>query len=182
MGEPRRSEPVLLVVAVFSRHPEALAWARMRLEERFGPVALDGPLYEFLHTHYYEPAMGTGLRKQLLAFGHLVAADRLAEIKLQTNALEEELARSNRFPEGRPLNLDPGFLSLGKFVLATTKDQSHRIFLRDGILAEVTLRFQEGEYRPWPWTYADYQEPAVRDFLGRARDYYLRLLRPGRRS
>ena len=50
---------------------------------------------------------------------------------------------------------------LGKFLLATTQDQAHRLYLRDGIFAEVTLRFQAGQFEPWPWTYADYQEQAV---------------------
>jgi hypothetical protein len=75
------------------------------------------------------------------------------------------------------LNLDPGVLSLGKFVLATTKDQAHRVYLGDGIFAEVTLRFEAGAFRPWPWTYADYREPAVCDFLKEARVYYRERLR-----
>ena len=56
--------------------------------------------------------------------------------------------------------------------LATTKDQAHRIYLRDGIFAEVTLRFEAGAFEPWPWTYADYREPHVRAWLGAAREYY----------
>lgn len=120
--------------------------------------------------------MGAGLRKQLLAFRDLVAPDRLAEIKLHTNALERELVVSGRFPEERPLNLDPGLLDRGKFMLATTKDQAHRIYLRDGIFAEVTLFFRAGAFEPWPWTYADYRLPAVRDFLRQARDEYRRVL------
>jgi hypothetical protein len=74
------------------------------------------------------------------------------------------------------LNLDPGLLSLGKFMLATTKDQAHRIYLRDGIFAEVTLHYHAGAFEAWPWTYADYQLPFVREFLGCARDYYRRRL------
>jgi hypothetical protein len=74
------------------------------------------------------------------------------------------------------LNLDPGLLGLGKFLLATTKDQAHRIYLGQGIFAEVTLRFQDGAFEPWPWTYADYREPAVRAFLKQAREYYQRQL------
>lgn len=169
--------PVLLVVAVFSRRPRALAWARARLSEAFGPVALQGEPYEFNHTAYYEPSMGPGLRKQLLAFEELADAARLAEVKQRTNELERALARTGGYPEARPLNLDPGILSLGKFVLATTKDQAHRIYLADGIHAEVTLRYQDGEFRPWPWTYADYREPAVLDFLILARRCYRERLR-----
>jgi hypothetical protein len=61
---------------------------------------------------------------------------------------------------------------LGKFILATTKDQAHRIYLRDGIYGEVTLRFDTGEYEPWPWTYADYRETVVRSALKEFRNYY----------
>jgi hypothetical protein len=75
------------------------------------------------------------------------------------------------------LNLDPGLLNLGKFMLATTKDQAHRIYLRDGIFAEVTLRFEHGAFVAWPWTYADYREPALHQFLHEARDFYKRRLR-----
>src|SRR5205814_10084035 len=89
----------------------------------------------------------------------------------RTNALENELAGQGRFPELRPLNLDPGLLTLGKFLLATTKDQAHRVYLGQGIYAEVTLRFEAGEYVPWPWTYADYREPSLRAALKGFRDY-----------
>jgi hypothetical protein len=61
---------------------------------------------------------------------------------------------------------------LGKFLLASTKDQAHRIYLREGIFAEVTLRFQAGAYEPWPWTYADYRLDEVRAFLKKAREFY----------
>jgi hypothetical protein len=177
MAAPRLPPPVLLVVAAFSRHPEALAWARQRLEDACGPVALAGSAYAFDQTAYYEPTMGPGLRKQLLAFRDLVAADALADLKRQTNALEGELAAAGAYPEPRPLNLDPGVLTLGKFHLATTKDQAHRVYLHDGIFAEVTLSFRDGAYEPWPWTYADYRLPAVLAFLQEARGFYRRRLR-----
>jgi hypothetical protein len=177
MADPRLPAPVLLVVAAFSRHVAALDWGSQRLEQAYGPVALAGTPFDFHHTAYYEPAMGSGLRKCLFAFRDLVPAECLPEVKWHTNALEAELARAGTYPEPRPLNLDPGVLSLGKFLLATTKDQAHRIYLRDGIFAEVTLRFEAGAFEPWPWTYADYREPAVREFLGKARDYYRERLR-----
>jgi hypothetical protein len=172
MTELSLPDPVLLVIAVFSRHPEVLAWARQRLEEVFGPVARMSQLYDFNQTAYYEATMGPGLRKQFLVFHNLLAADCLPEVKLRTNAMEAELTRAERYPEARPLNLDPGILALGKFLLATSKDQAHRIYLRDGIYAEVTLRFQAGVFEPWPWTYADYRLPVVRAFLKEARDFY----------
>jgi hypothetical protein len=177
MAEPRSPVPALLVVAVFSRHAEAFEWARARLETLFGPVGLASEPFVFDQTRYYEASMGRDLRKQFLAFEQLVSPDRLAEIKLQTNVLESELAATGAYPEARPINLDPGLLVLGKFMLATTKDQAHRVYLRDGIFAEVTLRYHAGAFEPWPWTYADYRLPRVHAFLQQAREYYRQRLR-----
>src|ERR1700683_104551 len=161
MGETRQCVPVMLVVAAFSRHADLLDIARRQLADRYGPVALASDPYEFNQTGYYAPTMGTGLRKQFFAFRDFVVPDQFASIKLTTNELEREIVAGQQWPGAPPLNLDPGILTLGKFQLATTKDQSHRIYLRDGIFAEVTLRFQAGEFVPWPWTYADYRQPAV---------------------
>jgi hypothetical protein len=177
MSEPRPQKPVLLVVAAFSRHADALAWGRDQLAQCYGPVGLASEPFDFHHTDYYQPAMGADLRKQFFAFENLVEPGCLPAVKLHTNRLEETLASEGRYAEARPLNLDPGVLSLGKFLLATTKDQAHRVYLRDGIFAEVTLRFEAGAYEPWPWTYADYREPHVRAWLGEAREYYKQRLR-----
>ncbi len=177
MTAARIPDPELLVVAVFSRHLTAIDWAREQLMRHFGPIVLESPPFDFNQTHYYEATMGAGLRKSFLVFGELVAADRLAEIKHKTIGLEKKLVRSGLYAEARPLNLDPGLLSLGKLLLATTKDQAHRVYLRDGIYAEVTLRFQAGCYETWPWTYADYQLPEVREFLEQAREWYRQRLR-----
>jgi hypothetical protein len=172
MAEPLPHPPALLVVAAFSRHLDALGWAAEQLQRCYGPIARTSPPFDFQQTKYYEPTMGPNLLKQLLAFEQLVAAEQLTEIKLHTNELESRLARASRYAEPRPLNLDPGILTLGKFLLATTKDQAHRVYLQDGIYAEVTLRYQAGAYEPWPWTYADYREEALRATLKEFRDYY----------
>ncbi len=177
MAEPHVPEPALLAVAIFSRHAEAIAWAEEHLEQCFGKIALLSPFYAFNQTAYYRPSMGTELQKRFAVFRDLVDPEHLADIKLQTNRLEQELAAGGIYLEERPLNLDPGVLTLGKFMLATTKDQAHRIYLRGGIYAEVTLRFQDGAFEPWTWTYADYRQPEVRSFLKDARDFYRRRLR-----
>jgi hypothetical protein len=180
MAAPRPPDPALLVVAAFSRHPDALAWGRSRLEAEYGPVALASAPFDFTQTQYYEAEMGPGLKKQLWGFRDLVRPDRLAAVKLGANELERACAASGDYPEPRPLNLDPGLLTLRQFVLATAKSQAHRVYLRDGIYAEVTLRFHHGAWEPWPWTYADYREPAVRAFLGQLRDFYRGRLAEGK--
>lgn len=165
-------EPVMLIVAGFSRYVDLLEIAASRLQERFGPIALTGPTIEFRNTSYYDATMGTGLLKRYWAFADSQPPDRLAEVKRITIELELLSHRLQHLPEVRPLNLDPGFLSLGKFILATTKDQAHRIYLHGGIFAEVTLRFHDGEFEPRPWTYPDWQLPQVLQFLKDARRFY----------
>lgn len=169
MPKRRTPDPSLLVVAAFSRHPEALDWAQERLQAAYGPIERVSPDFDFHHTTYYEPSMGAGLKKRFIVFADLRSSDILPQAKNFAIGLENDVAASGRFPEERPLNLDPGLLQLGKFLLASTKDQGHRIYLQDGIYAEVTLRFEGKGFECWPWTYADYREPAIREFLAEAR-------------
>ena len=163
--------PGALVVAVFGRHAGALDWAAERLAAAFGPLERAGEPYRFDHTDYYTPTMGAGLVKRLLLFRDPLPHDALAGAKRLTIAMERELVDSGSYPEPRPVNIDPGLLTLVKFLLATTKDQSHRVYLGGGIFAESTLRFRDGSFEPWPWTYADYREPAVIAFLNAAREW-----------
>jgi len=167
-------EPVMLIVAGFSRHPQLLDHAAKQLQASFGPIALHGPTIEFRNTAYYEATMGAGLLKRYWAFSRFQSPENLAHVKRLTIELEHDCIQSGHYPETRPLNLDPGFISLGKFVLATTKDQAHRLYLHGGIFAEVTLRFHDGEFEPRPWTYSDWQLPQVLEFLKEARLYYSR--------
>lgn len=177
LGRPRSPEPVVLIVAVFSRYDRLLESARNHLQQSYGAIHLASEVYPFIQTRYYETTMGTGLQKQLLAFRELIDPARLSAIKLHTIDLEEQLIQGESFEEERPLNLDPGILSLGKFMLATTKDQAHRIYLQNGIYAEVTLQFRGGRFEPWPWTYADYRQESVCHFLEEARAYCYAQLR-----
>ena len=176
MAQASRYPPALHVVAAFSRHQQVLDTVRERLAGHFGPIADMTLRYPFDQTRYYEPTMGNNLIKELIVFRNLVLADTLADIKTVTNNIEQEFV-SQAFAEPRPLNLDPGLLTLGKFMLATTKDQAHRIYLRDGIFAEVTLRFEAGNFEPCPWTYADYRQEVVRSFLTEVRSYYRQRLK-----
>lgn len=166
----------LLFAAAFSRHSRALDWCRQRMVAEWGPILRSSELYSFHHTAYYDRTMGTGLLKQMFLFERRVALGELARLKIAAIQMESELMQGGEYPEPRPINIDPGLITLGKFMLATTKDNAHRIYLGDGIFAETTLRFQDGQFEPWPWTYADYREPAVLQFLNDAREEFRRRL------
>ena len=171
MGEIRQHEPVLLIVAAFSRHEAAIQWAHTRGERDWGPVALESPRFDFQETRFYETTMGQGLHKVFFAFETLIDPGQLAALKHQTNDWEAEYRDAKTHGEQRPLNLDPGYVTEAKLVLATTKDRDHRLYLERGIFAEVTLLFQSHQWQTRPWTYPDYHRPDYHQFFTRCRDY-----------
>jgi hypothetical protein len=121
--------------------------------------------------------MGVGLKKQFFAFERLIDPAALADIKGQTNEWEAAYAALGKHAEPRPLNLDPGYITAAKLVLASTKDHAHRIYLHDGIYAEVTLVFRHRQWQPLEWTYPDYRRDDYHRFFSACRE---RLLNCGR--
>jgi len=170
MGQIHSPRPVLLLVAACSRYPPALAWARQQMIHHFGEVLLESEFFSFTETDYYLQSMGTNLNKQFLTFGPRIDPANLPAIKHQTNRWEAMYAEKSSFPEPRPLNLDPGYITRAKLVLASTKDHAHRIYLQDGIYAEVTLNFRKGSWHRLDWTYPDYQRADFQHFFTRCRE------------
>jgi hypothetical protein len=174
MAEAHPHPPVLRVLAAFSRYVEALDWTRETIEAAWGPVALESERFDHRETIYYDTTMGTELKKCFFAFETLADPAGLADWKLASNQWELDYQQLSRHPEPRPLNLDPGYLTDAKLVLATTKDRDHRIYLRDGIFAEVTLHFHRGKWEARSWTYPDYQRADYHEFFLRCREYLRR--------
>lgn len=171
MATSQPHSPALLILAAFSRYPEALDWAKQTAEEAWGAVALESERFDHRETTYYDATMGTDLKKTFFAFESPIDPAELVLCKETSNQWELDYQSLRKHPEPRPLNLDPGYLTEAKLVLATTKDRDHRIYLDRGIFAEVTLHFQRGRWQPRPWTYPDYQRADYHAFFTRCRDY-----------
>jgi len=120
--------------------------------------------------------MGTDLKKTFWALEGLADSAELAAWKLQSGDWEAEYLQLGRHAEPRPLNLDPGYITEAKLILATTKDRDHRIYLGQGIYAENTVYFHRGAWAPRPWTYPDYLRPDYHAFFTECRDYLRRRL------
>lgn len=177
MGAIRPVEPVMPLCAITTRYDEAFDWTIERYASIGWEVALASEIFAFDMTDYYRAEMGAGLKKRVLVFRPLLDPAQLASWKLQSNRWEQEFKDTTGLPEQRPLNLDPGYLTLAKFVLATTKDRDHRLYLSDGIFAEVTMSYSGRQWNAHRWTYPDYQtDPATR-FLESAREKLKELYR-----
>ncbi len=177
MGQPSSPSEVMLFLAAFSRYDAALDWARQRAIEAWGPIERESPRFDFFETRYYEPTMGQGLKKVFFSFQRAFDPAELVRVKLETNRWEEEHAAGAGHSMPRPLNLDPGYLSLGKLVLASTKDFAHRVYLSQGIYAEVTLQYKHNQWRPHEYTLADYRRADYQQFFSQCRDLLHRRLR-----
>lgn len=176
MGLPTPPLPVKLLVALLSADPTLFATAATQLEQSYGPFDLESDIFPWNITDYYHAEMGENLLRKFIAFARLISPEDLASIKLGTNALETTLASPSR-PNIRRINLDPGYLDASKLVLASTKNQAHRIYLSHGIYAEVTLLFHHGVFHHFIYTYADYRWPEIHAFLRHVRTRYVEQLR-----
>ena len=168
MSIPQPPRPAKLVIGLLLGRKDPFPDVAAELEIAFGGPDLVSPWMPFDYTTYYEKEMGAGLLRRVLAFRTLIAQDRLAEIKLATNAMEQARAVGGR----RRVNIDPGYLLLERFVLATGKNYSHRIYLGQGIYADLTLIYHHGSFHALPWTYPDYADPPLRRFLLAVRGKY----------
>ena len=167
----------MLICAAFSRHDHALDWARERAVQHWGTPILESERFAFRETDYYQRTMGDELKKVFWAFTPGFEPAELPEVKVKTNLWEKEFALQNATSEQRPLNIDPGYLCLGKLILASTKDFTHRIYLAQGIFAEVTLYYQRGQWVHHRWTFPDYRREDYQAFFSECRQTLHRWIR-----
>lgn len=166
MGAYKPPLPVKLVIGMLAGETGLFPSLRARLSQRFGPEeeVLDPPI-PFVWTRYYEDELGAEPYRSFVSYETTVPREDIVAIKRWTNALEAETALGGK----RRVNLDPGYMTLGQFFLATTKDQRHRVYVRDGIFVEPTLFFENGGFHPFEWTYRDYRSEEYMRYFLRAR-------------
>jgi len=172
MGDIQSQRPVLLVIGAFGQTKDSLEFVYDKAVEQWGAVQLISPLFEFDQTTYYSETMGSDLKKQFWALKTLIDKGELPKIKHLTNNWEAEYADKNNSEQVvRPVNIDPGYITEAKLVLATTKDRDHRLYLADGIFGEVTLHFQRQQWQASRWTYPDYQTAEYHQFFSDCRKF-----------
>lgn len=166
MARLQKPSPVKLIISVFSQKTSLFELIEKILARKFGPIDFSSQLLNFDHTKYYEKESGRDLKRKFISFKRLLKPDQLWKIKISTNRLEKQFAKDNK----RQFNLDPGYISLANLVLASTKNYSHRICIREGIYQEVTLIFKDKTFWPLAWTYPDYQSKECIDIFNQIRN------------
>lgn len=139
------------------------------LQSILGSVEDQSTIFDFSFSDYYREEMGTGLKKVFMSFQNSIHPSELPGKKLETNALEDRWSVKSE----RRVNLDPGYITGAKLVLASTKNFSHRIYLEDGIYGDLQLRFRQNRFHPNEWTYPDYQTELAFSFFRKVREKYI---------
>lgn len=168
VAAPKSPEPVTLIIGMLSSESRIFDDAEQELVRLYGPVDLSSDIIDFDYTNYYEKEMGSNIKRKFLSFRDKIDPGKLAEIKLQTNDLEVTFSKRKSFMP-RPINIDPGYVSRSKLILASTKNYAHRIYLNRGIYAEITLLFRNKKFIALESTYPDYRSEEYIEFFTRVR-------------
>ena len=168
MGQIHKPPAVKLIAGFIFKQEGAYERAKNILQRKFGRIDFESEILAFTYTDYYKDEFGTDLKRRFVSFKKLVFPYSLAQIKIATNKIEQRLAKNSL----RVVNIDPGYLTLAKLVLVSTKDYSHRIYLGRGIYAEITLIFKNGTFIPLDWTYLDYKTPEYISIFTQIRKIY----------
>jgi hypothetical protein len=133
--------------------------------DRFGPILEEIKPQPFKETEYYSAEMGDGLSRGFIAFKSWFDPADLKRGKQAARLVEMKYGLDQTSGVHRRVNIDPGLITLSSIILSTSKNFSHRIYLGEGIFAEVTLLYHSKGWSELPWTYPDYKLPEVQTFL-----------------
>jgi hypothetical protein len=180
MAEASTPADVRLICGMISADAALFDEAAVELAAEFSEIDLRSEVMPFDFTHYYDAQMGSPLWRQFVSFSKPVSPEVLAAAKVATNRIEADFAnrltqpgaavpQDNSRPE-RPINLDVGYVDESKLILASMKNFSHRIYLSQGVYAELTLRYHKGRWDALGWTFPDFASGRYHPFLTQARD------------
>ncbi len=174
MSEPSTPLPAKLIMSIFSASRDVLEETIVILSESFGSIDYISSILVFDQTDYYNREFGSSLIRRVVSFEPLIECEKLPEIKIKTNRIEKEgHDQQNR----RGVNIDPGYLVAERLILATGKNYSHRVYLGQGIYADLTLVFSRKSFQSLPWSYPDYCSEPIMGIMNRIRVRYLRQLK-----
>ena len=170
MAKIYKPEKARLVIGMFASDESLFEEVTRQLERKYGKTDFQSKIVPFNCTSYYEKELGKNLRKKFISFKGKMNPENLADVKVYTNKIEDKYSKNRK----RRINIDPGYVTLAKLVLATSKNYAHRIYLGKKVYAEVTLKYKneglgKGGFKPTPWTYPDYRTKRYRDIFNQIR-------------
>lgn len=153
MGVPHLfEEPIVFIGSLFS-DKTIFDQVVPLLQDKFGKILFQSNILHWEYSDHYSKELGSRIYRNFIFFDEIIDPSTLADIKLLTNDIEAIYSQNGK----RRINLDPGYITLAKVVLASTKNYSHRIYLGKGIYAELALFYKNQQFIAMPYTYKDYK-------------------------
>ncbi|MFC1682785.1 DUF4416 family protein [Candidatus Zixiibacteriota bacterium] len=165
---PSAPDPVKLFVGALISDQGIFEQTIEMLVREYGAVDFHSEPIPFDVTDYYQDEMGGPIQRIFLSFQELIDPGGLAEIKIKTNRIEEELAVDGQ----RKVNLDCGYMDVCKVVLASAKYNGQKIYLGQGIYADPTLHYEKGRFEPYPWSFPDFKTGRYEKIFLKIRELY----------
>jgi len=138
-----------------------LEQAKEQLEKQNCKIQHQSPEFTFDQTDYYASEMGTRLKRRFLSVSGIYSLESSADWKLRMVKIENRFRRNGK----RRINLDPGFLDLHRVVLLSGKEGAQKIYLRDGVWADLVLLKNKEGYQDLAWTFPDLLDGRYNDFF-----------------
>ncbi len=176
MSQIRIPSKALLIHSLLAQKEQLIQEVLAVLTEEYGKTAFKSSILPFHHTDYYEKEFGSNLKRLFVGFAQLVPQNILVRAKLFAMGVEQRFSCNGN----RLINIDPGMLTLERLVLATAKNFTHRIYLGQGVFADLILIFQKGSFRPLPWTFPDYKADEAMALWHAWRDLYKKTIVQGK--
>lgn len=168
--QPEEPGLVKFIIGILYTDAQILEQALRLLEKHYGAIDFISATFDFTISDYYIPEMGAPIFRKFIAFEKLIHPKALAQIKIDTNKIENQLTREGK----RKVNLDSGYMDFDKVVLASAKYNGNKIYLDHGIWADLTLHYEKGKYNPYTWSFPDFKQGIYNDLFLEIRTLFKR--------
>lgn len=172
MGILKKPLPVKYFIAMLTGDQDLFLSCEKALVELYGPVDVRSEIVPWSHSDYYVTEMGPGLFRKFVCLEQLGTPDQLPLVKHDMIKLEKRWSSRVLGAECRRINIDPGYLTEAKVVLATTKDFAHRLYIGGNIYAELELTYRKDipGFVPLEHTYPDYRNADTITWFNKVRE------------
>ncbi len=178
MARPQQPEKVNFFSALIFSERNYLEKALSLIRKLIGEIDFVSEEYDFSETDYYSREMGENLKRVFISFEELKPPDYLPTLKLKCVEIEDTLSLSDG---RRTVNIDPGYIDFHKVVLSSCKYGSGKIYLSDGVYADIVLIYRDRRFIPLPWTFPDFRSGKYNRTLQKIREIYREKMRRGRK-
>jgi hypothetical protein len=168
-GVFRMIYPVKLITGVLYPDEWWWQWVLQALSPIWGEPERISDAFPFDKTDYYHD-IAPVLYRRFISFPGLRNGDELVRWKKESGLVEQRSSLAREERDIRAVNIDPGYINGARLVLASTKDHAHRIYLTEGIFAEVTMRYRFKQWVAFDYTFPDFASGRYNPFLSAVRE------------